>query len=234
VEGAGPGEALTYVFERAPDTIAWMGLDLALALVPLVLAVLLFRPSRRTSALWWIGFATFVAFLPNAAYVWAGYLWFFGQVRSAWVLDQWRIPPLLAPYLAYFGLGSLAFVECVHRARAFFAARWSPARTGALVVALCACTAFGLYLGRADFNSWSLVTDLPGVLRALGQLPEQGDALARTALAFMGVLALFAVSERVRARLVAPTPAATPTGVSPPARDEERRRARRAAPRHRT
>jgi uncharacterized membrane protein len=202
VDDTGPGEAWSYFVDRLPDTLAWMGLDLALAVVPLVLAALLFRSqllrrSRGRQVPWWIGFAAYVAFLPNAAYVWAGYLWFFGQIRSAWVLDGWRIPLLVPLYLVYFGVGSACFVVCMHWTRAYFAARWSHSRVQLLTVALCAATAIGIYLGRADFNSWSLVSDLPGVVAALHRWPSHATAMARTALAFVATLVLVVTVEGV-------------------------------------
>jgi uncharacterized membrane protein len=49
--------------------LPWMGWNLLLAAIPVLLAWVLFRPARRRAALWWLGLAVFVAFLPNAAYV---------------------------------------------------------------------------------------------------------------------------------------------------------------------
>jgi uncharacterized membrane protein len=40
-----------------------------LALVPLGLALVVFRPRARLRVAWWIGAGLFVAFLPNAPYV---------------------------------------------------------------------------------------------------------------------------------------------------------------------
>jgi uncharacterized membrane protein len=46
--------------------IAW---NLFLAVIPLVLSVWLFRIAERRSIFWWLIFAIFVAFLPNAPYI---------------------------------------------------------------------------------------------------------------------------------------------------------------------
>jgi hypothetical protein len=100
----------------------------------------------------------------------------------------------------YFAVGSGCFVQCMHWTRTFFARRWAPIRVEALVVGLCLVTAVGIYLGRVDFNSWSLVTDPIGVALALGRLARHPTAIARTALAFVGALALTYGSEAVRRR----------------------------------
>ncbi len=59
----------------------WMGWNLLLALVPLALALLLFRGRRERTALWWLGTAAFVAFLPNAPYVMTDVIHLFTDVR---------------------------------------------------------------------------------------------------------------------------------------------------------
>src|SRR5439155_10206791 len=61
----------------------WMGVNLALAAVPLVLAAALFRGRRRRGLLWWSGVAAFAAFLPNAPYVMTDVLHFAADVITA-------------------------------------------------------------------------------------------------------------------------------------------------------
>src|SRR4051812_22563424 len=46
-----------------------MTFNLALAAIPVLLALALFRSPRVKGATWWVGIAVFLAFLPNAPYV---------------------------------------------------------------------------------------------------------------------------------------------------------------------
>ena len=50
-------------------SLSGMGWNLFLALIPLVLASILFRARVRPGPIWWLGLAVFILFLPNAAYV---------------------------------------------------------------------------------------------------------------------------------------------------------------------
>src|SRR5688500_10718967 len=64
--------------ENAP----WMGWNLLLALVPLALALVLFRGHRDRTASWWLAAAAFVAFLPNAPYVMTDVIHLYSDVRT--------------------------------------------------------------------------------------------------------------------------------------------------------
>ncbi|MCY7282219.1 MAG: DUF1361 domain-containing protein, partial [Cyanobacteria bacterium CAN_BIN43] len=89
-----------YVLLNAIDILhsnaRWMGWNLFLAIVPLILSVLLFRRTqlnssaivesrhrRRRSWLWWLGVLTFIAFLPNAPYILTDVIHFINDVRYA-------------------------------------------------------------------------------------------------------------------------------------------------------
>lgn len=48
---------------------SWMLWNLALAVIPAVLSVVLFARAHQRRALWWVGVGIFVLFLPNAPYV---------------------------------------------------------------------------------------------------------------------------------------------------------------------
>src|SRR5439155_22630333 len=61
----------------------WMGFNLALAAVPLVLAVVLFRGRGRRGPIWWAGVGVFAVFLPNAPYVMTDVVHFIYEVMTA-------------------------------------------------------------------------------------------------------------------------------------------------------
>ena len=134
VDGAGPTEALTYFVDRLPDTLSWMGLDLATGVGPVILAALLFRGRRRPTGVV-VRVRRFVVFLPNAAYVWAGYLWLFSQLHSAWVARPMAHPTGGVPVHRLLRAGSMSSWQCLHWTPGFFPDRWTTAwRTRATIL----------------------------------------------------------------------------------------------------
>jgi len=202
----GPVSAIEYVISKVPDWSPWMGKNLFLAAIPVALAVALFRDGRRRTPLWWAGFVTFVAFLPNAPYVLADYRWLRGPWLNAWYQDRWRFLTVLPFWALYFGLGFIAFVVAVRLAQRYLEESWSPWVGRFAVVTLCLLSAIGIYLGRADLNSWSFITEPHQVLDVLTDQPSIG-AILRIGLAFTvllgGYAACVALTERRRRRPVA-------------------------------
>ncbi len=70
------------VYGVVSDHGPWMVWNTILAVVPLVLALALFRSGCRRSVGWWCGVVAFVAFLPNAPYVLSDVIHFFDDVRA--------------------------------------------------------------------------------------------------------------------------------------------------------
>lgn len=138
-----------------------MGLDLALAVIPLIAAVLLFRmPSGKIpGVLWWLLFLIFSAFLPNAPYVLTDVIHFEEKIRVTPPLPVWATSLLMVEFFLHFWIGlqcftlSLMFWGGSLRARGF---GWLVLPVEILSIAF---SAFGMYLGRIDrLNSWYFVT----------------------------------------------------------------------------
>lgn len=144
----------------------WMVWNVALALVPIGLAWLLFRHPERAGVTWWAGLVAFVVFLPNAAYV---------------ITDLVHLPGDLTPYR-----GHMVMTLAVVGQYALLVAIGLAAYTGSLVLlrrdlqrrgasssfvmtvelGLHALCAVGVLLGRyARFNSWDMGTR-PGAVAA--------------------------------------------------------------------
>ena len=124
------------------NNVGWMGWNLFLALVPLLLARALFGQRERPRWVLVAGGSAFVAFLPNAPYV---------------LTDVLHLPRELA---ATHGDHWLADHGVSRRAVLF---------TDLSLHALCAV---GIVLGRVfRFNSWDLVTN-PGGLLDLVRVPQ--------------------------------------------------------------
>lgn len=136
-----------------------IGLDLFLALVPLVLSYLLFQENHKPSFAWWSGVAVFVAFLPNAPYTLTDIIHFLAKVQIQPPLPVWAIILLVIEFGLYFLIGFQAYVLSLinlddylkrHRLRSWILP---------IELFLHALSTVGVYLGRFQrLNSWNIVT----------------------------------------------------------------------------
>jgi uncharacterized membrane protein len=151
-----------------------------LALVPLALAVLLFRDGARRSVAWWAGVAAWVLFLPNAPYVLTDSVHLLDDIRNA--SNATVYSGLLPVYGAFFVVGFLSYVICLRLARRYVVEHggahwWLPIEVG--LHGLCAV---GMYLGRfVRLNSWDVVAAPSSVTATIDDLAR------RFPLAIMGV-----------------------------------------------
>lgn len=138
-----------------------LGWNLFLALVPLVLALWLFRHTERRGWLWWPLLFVFILFLPNAAYTLTDIIHFIDEVRfSEPELPEWTVAYIVIPkYVLFIFLGFQAhvislmlfgdYLHWIHRKR------WIIPMETALNF-LCS---IGVFWGRyLRFNSWDIVT----------------------------------------------------------------------------
>ncbi|MGB3437572.1 MAG: DUF1361 domain-containing protein [Actinophytocola sp.] len=154
---------------------AWMGWNAFLALVPLVLARVLFGHRVRPRWLLVTGGAVFVAFLPNAPYVLTDVL---HLPRDLAATHGWVAAGLLAQYLCLFAIGFAAYVLSLVRLERWLADHGvSPRAVLVTDLSLHALCAVGIVLGRVfRFNSWDLVTN-PGGLLDLVRVPQPRTVL---------------------------------------------------------
>ncbi|MFP4009757.1 MAG: DUF1361 domain-containing protein [Spirulinaceae cyanobacterium] len=175
----------------------FMAWNLFLAIIPLVLALWLFRSEKSRSLLWWLGVALFIAFLPNAPYVLTD------SIHAREVLQQhyslWIFGGLIVPQYALFislGFGayalSLLYVEDYLQR-----CGWGKWRKGVELM-LHALTAIGIYWGRFErLNSWDFVAQ-PGIVlqRAIADL-LQPQFFAAWAIAFGVLLLLYILVKQI-------------------------------------
>src|SRR3954469_7276311 len=119
----------------------WMGGNLLLALVPILIARPLFTRVEPRRAAWWLGFTVFVVALPNTAYVLTDVVHFFDHVRhGATNLD---LALVIVPwYLAYMAVGLGGYVYCLEQIRGAVRA-WAPQLEFRVVLLTHAVCAFG-------------------------------------------------------------------------------------------
>lgn len=166
----------------------WMTWNLFLGFLPWAMALVLFRRGRRrrVGPVWWLGTATCIAFLPNAAYVLTDVIHLPDQVRAE-ASDAVVLFGVLPMFAALFALGFLAYVDTLRRMTAFVVARRWVRQTWPLVLAVHAASAVGIYIGRIHrFNTWDLVTRPRAVL-------EQAVDGFTSPLAVAGMVFTFAV-----------------------------------------
>jgi uncharacterized membrane protein len=144
------------VAETTGRNIPWMAWNLFLAMVPLALAVLLFRGRRHRGAAWWAGVAAFLAFLPNAPYVLTDVLHLVGDVQRS--SDAVIVFGLLPQYGLFFLAGFGAYVAALVALERYLVRAGLRRHVLPAMVAIHGLSAVGVYLGRfLRFNSWDLL-----------------------------------------------------------------------------
>lgn len=134
----------------AAEFISWrgMGWNLFLAVLPLVLAICLFRRQQRANLVLWLGLVPFLLLLPNAAYVLTDIVQFVRQVRQAPYLPTRTITLVLLPEYGLFMLfGFQAHVLSVTRLGEYCRVRWGERIRLSSEIAVNFLVAVGIYLG---------------------------------------------------------------------------------------
>ncbi len=160
----------------------WMVWNTFLALIPAALAVGLFRPGVRRGVLWWLGAATFVAFLPNAAYVLTDVVHLPADLRAASGSAPLTLA-VLGAYAAFAAIGFAAYAYSVLRLIGYLREQGlRPATLIAAELGVHFLVTIGVILGRVfRFNSWDLLAR-PGEVVETLRLPQTERGIAIVAL----------------------------------------------------
>jgi uncharacterized membrane protein len=144
----------------------WILWNLFLAFIPLALSFWLFwrKQLKARSLVWWLAFAVFISFLPNAPYMLTDIIHLIRGSQAGyavWVIALVFIPIHILAILGGFEAYVISLINQGNYLQRQGAARyvlWSEL----LAHALCA---LGIYLGRfVRLNSWDLVVDPQDVL----------------------------------------------------------------------
>lgn len=182
----GSVESLAHeVADVAYGNRGWMGWNLLLAVVPAVLALVVFRHHGHRGPLWWIGAATTLAFLPNAPYVVTDLIHLRGDVVAA-PSDAVVVVGVIPLYTGFVLAGFLAYALVISELSHFLGREgWSGSARFAAEAAIHLLSAVGVLLGRvAGLNSWDPVIEPTGTIqRALATLTWWGAPVTIVVLA---------------------------------------------------
>lgn len=200
-------DAIRTVYHNAD----WMGWNLFLAIVPLVLSVFLFRrlqfgnstvtssaiEHRHRSPLWWLGVAIFVAFLPNAPYILTDIIHFVRWVREG--ASVWTVALVYVPlFFLFLFAGFEAYVMSLLNVGHYLKQRGLRRYVFATELTLHGLSAIGIYLGRfLRFNSWNLLTHWNDVVGSVFEGLFARDSLLTIALTFVILTVLYALLKPV-------------------------------------
>jgi uncharacterized membrane protein len=170
-----------------------IGIDLALALFPLLMALIIFRRSIRIPALlWWPLLGVFILFLPNAPYVLTDAIHFIWKVRVTPPLPIWAMSLLLLEYFVYFLFGMQCFTLSVMILGRFIKRQLSGWLVFPMEIAVIALSSFAMYMGRIDrLNSWNIVTDPHGLVHRAVSDASSFKPMEMTVLFFCAVSILY-------------------------------------------
>ncbi|NEP17189.1 MAG: DUF1361 domain-containing protein [Leptolyngbya sp. SIO4C1] len=146
--------------EAAYFNLFFMVWNTFLAVIPFVLSLWLFRGhgAHARTFVWWIGFFTFVAFLPNAPYVLTDIIHLVHDIRQGQSI--WAISIILVPqYFLFMLIGFEAYVAALINFNRYLSRAGQKRWVCPSELLLHGLTAIGIYLGRfLRFNSWDIVT----------------------------------------------------------------------------
>jgi uncharacterized membrane protein len=157
----------------------WMTWNTILAVVPAVLAVVVFRPRLPLGPLRLAGAGLCLLFLPNAPYVVTDLVHLYGDAlqtdsRAAVYLG------ILPMYAAFIAIGFACYALAVGEIGRWLRTTGRSRLVRPVELGLHALSAVGVLLGREGrLNSWDTFTDAPGTFeRAVSTLRLDGAAAA--------------------------------------------------------
>ena len=169
-------ELITTVLQVLQVNMRWMTWNLFLAFIPVALSVWLFRNKRGGSWVWWLGFLSFYAFLPNAPYLLTDVIHLIDDIRR--VQSVWMITLVLFPvYIVVIFGGFEAYVISLINLGYYLHRNGKSKWIFPVELITHALSAVGIYWGRfLRFNSWDFITQpdaiiTKGVEEILGKQP---------------------------------------------------------------
>ena len=166
------------------NIVTWMGINLVLAIFPMVLSLIIFRKSlwekhveHNVSAVFFrimhiLGMLVFFVFLPNAPYTITDLIHLIRQIRDYKyfnLTDAQILYGLIPQYVVFIFLGMSCYT-IAFRKFLFFLQSINVKRTNILLLKFLIplFMAFGVFLGRnCRYNSWDIILHFSSMFRSL-------------------------------------------------------------------
>lgn len=177
-------------FNRSLGFMVW---NTFLAIIPWAISLWIFkgRGSGVRRVGWWLGFAAFIAFLPNAPYVLTDIIHLVKFIRQG--ASMWTIVFIWMPqYFLFMLIGTEAYVLSLINMGDYLRKQGHARWVSAMEIGVHALCVFGIYLGRVPrFNSWDLVTNPMSIVNFIGTEMFRPQALAMMAVAFCAIALIY-------------------------------------------
>jgi uncharacterized membrane protein len=156
-------DTASLAFSLSYQFMTW---NLFLAFIPLVISFWLFRERSRSPLIWWLGFAIFIVFLPNAPYVVTDII---HLVNLSQNFNTSIVTLVLIPqYLIFILLGMEAYVISLIELSKYLKRIGKIKYFRIVELPIHALCAVGIYLGRfLRFNSWDLIARPDSLARSI-------------------------------------------------------------------
>jgi len=173
-----------------------------LALIPLVLSVWLFRFAQRRSPLWWVLFAVFVAFLPNAPYILTDIIHYIKIIQRE-IPESVAIFALTPQYFLYLNFGWQCYVMSILNLGYYLEHRQQPHWILPAELLAHFLSAIGIYLGRfLRFNSWDFIRVPDELAEELAVTLSHRRPLLAIMLTFLILTGFYWITKQINLGLV--------------------------------
>ncbi len=194
------------------SNLRWMSWNLFLAVIPLALSLVLFKPQQPipknwTNLVWWLGVLVFILFLPNAAYITTDIIHLVDDIREPDISGKGLLLLIFPQYFCFMAAGFQCYFLSLTKLSDYLR-RQNMITPGIwFELGINLLCAVGVYLGRFNrLNSWNVVTKpltlLNTIAENLGRL-NLPHFLFFTLLFFGVTSALFYLFKRVGLSFVA-------------------------------
>jgi len=123
-------------------------INIGLALIPFVLAVVLFRWSKSRNVLWWLGTIVFVLFLPNSAYTLTDIIHYIAAIQSPDISISQLVFIYTPLYILYMLFCFECYVLSVQWSFQYIKTQHWKVLSKLYLPVILFLTAIGVYLGR--------------------------------------------------------------------------------------
>lgn len=179
--------------------IVW---NLFLAYIPVFLSVWLFRWSDRRSPVWWVIFAIFIAFLPNAPYILTDIIHYIWLIQKR-IPDSIIIFAVTPQYLIFLIGGFQAYVMSLLNLEFYLTKIGQEKSIFAVQILIHFLSAIGIYLGRfLRFNSWDFVTQPDELAETLARDLSHKQPVLAISITFIILLGLYWITKQINLSLV--------------------------------